>query len=260
MMLEAPGKAYRAIKKLGASPGDADLVSGFVIASHVDQNLSAKQSAERLAEYFSAISQQYAPLNWENLEERVKIKLQAPVLTCSVPKIETYQVWEMMRKGKKTKSSVPGELPAKLRHEFGPELAEPATIIFNQIVITGQWPDHWKLGSAVPLKKVDQPADEADTRLIEITHYLSLQMEKFVLQWLLSFIQDKLDRDQFGGVKGHSVAHYLIEVMNFVLYNQDLSEPVSTILTAADIHKGFNKIDHSKTITILSDLQVPGWL
>ena len=80
------------------------------------------------------------------------------------------------------------------------------------------------------------------------------------MQWLLSFIQDKLDRDQFGGVRGHSVAHYLIEVMNFVLYNQDLSEPVSTILTAADIHKGFNKIDHSKTITILSDLQVPGWL
>ena len=69
-----------------------------------------------------------------------------------------------MRKGKKTKSSVPGELPARLRHEFGPELAEPAAIIFNQIVITGQWPDHWKLGSAVPLKKVDQPADEADTR------------------------------------------------------------------------------------------------
>ena len=103
-------------------------------------------------------------------------------------------------------------------------------------MITGQWPDHWKMGSAVPLKKVDQPTDKADTRLIEITHYLSLHMEKFVLQWLLSFIQDKLDRDQFGGARGHSVAHYLIEVMNFVLYNQDLSEPVSTILTAADIH------------------------
>ena len=127
-------------------------------------------------------------------------------------------------------------------------------------MITGKWPDHWKLGSAVPLKKVDQPTDEADTRIIEITHYLSLQMEKFVLQWLLGFIQDKLDRDQFGGLKGHSVAHYLVEVMNFVLYNQDLSEPVSSILTAADIHKGFNKIDHSKTITILSDMQVPGWL
>ena len=100
-------------------------------------------------------------------------------------------------------------------------MAEPAAIIFNQIASTGEWPEHWKEGSAVPLKKVNQPKDESETRLIEITHYLSLLMERFVLQWLLRFISDKLDRDQFGGAKGHSVAHYLIEVMNFVLYNQD---------------------------------------
>ena len=66
-----------------------------------------------------------------------------------------------MKKGKKTMSSVPIELPARLRHEFGPELAEPAAIIFNRIVATGQWPEHWKQGSAVPLKKVEQPKNES---------------------------------------------------------------------------------------------------
>lgn len=85
-------------------------------------------------------------------------------------------------------------------------------------------------------------------------------MEKFILKWLHSFIAPHLDRDQFGGAKGHSVAHYLIEIMNFVLYNQDMSQPVSTMLTAVDIHKGFNKIDHSKTITLLSQMNTPGWL
>ena len=84
-------------------------------------------------------------------------------------------------------------------------------------------------------------------------------MEKIVLQWLLSFISEKLDRDQFGGAKGHSVAHYLIEIINFVLYNQDLTEPVSTLLTAVDIHKGFNKVSHAKTITILAE-EMEGWL
>ena len=48
--------------------------------------------------------------------------------------------------------------------------------------------------------------------------------------------QDMLDRDQFGGASGYLVADHLIEVMNFILYNQDLSEPVSAMLTAADIH------------------------
>lgn len=97
----------------------------------------------------------------------------------------------MMKSGRKTKSSVPGELPARLRHEFGPELAGPASIIFNQIATSGQWPEHWKEGSAVPLQKVPSPKDESETRLIEITYYVSLPMEKFVLKWLHTFIADK---------------------------------------------------------------------
>ena len=76
----------------------------------------------------------------------------------------------MMKQGRKTKSSVPDELPARLRHEFGPELAEPAAIIFNQIATTGTWVHHWKEGSAVPLKKVPDPKDESETRLIEIIY------------------------------------------------------------------------------------------
>ena len=115
-----------------------------------------------------------------------------------------------MKKGRKTKSSVPGKLPARLRHEFGPKLAEPAAIIFNQIASTDQWVQHWKEGSVVPLKKVPNPKDESELRLIEITNYFSLQMEKIVLKWLLGFISDKIDRDQFGGAKGHSTAYYLI--------------------------------------------------
>ena len=261
MMVEAPGKAYRALKKLGARPGDCGEEAGFTLTSHVEQNLTPQQSVESMADYFSAISQQYAPLNLQNLPESVKTVIEAPINTCDIPIIEAWEVWETMKKGKKTKSSVPGELPARLRHEFGPELAGPASIIFNKIASSGEWPEQWKEGWAVPLKKVDAPTDESEIRLIEITSYLSLQMEKIVLKWLHGFISDKLDRDQFGGAKGHSVAHYLIEIMNFVLYNQDLSQPVATMLTAIDIHKGFNKVEHNKIITILAeDMKVPNWL
>ena len=69
MMLEAPGKAYRAIKKLGARPGECGEEAGFTLASHVEQNLTPQQSVESIADYFSAISQQYDPLNIQNLPE-----------------------------------------------------------------------------------------------------------------------------------------------------------------------------------------------
>ena len=51
----------------------------------------------------------------------------------------------MIRKAKKTKSGVPGDLPKMLHKEFGPELALPLEKIYNGIVQTGQlegrvWP------------------------------------------------------------------------------------------------------------------------
>ena len=85
-------------------------------------------------------------------------------------------------------------------------------------------------------------------------------MERFVIDWLLVYIEDKLDRDQFGGQKGHSIAHYLIEISNFILYNQDLSKPLSTMFAGIDISKGFNKIDHSQLVSMLDEMNVPGWL
>ena len=86
MMIEAPGKAYRALKKLGARPGDCDDDTGFVITSHVDQSLTASQSVEKLADYFSEISQQYSPFCSQNLPDTVRTSIEAPVNSKDIPK------------------------------------------------------------------------------------------------------------------------------------------------------------------------------
>ena len=39
---------------------------------------------------------------------------------------------------------MPGEMPARLRQEFNVELAEPASIIFNNIAQSAIWPQTWK--------------------------------------------------------------------------------------------------------------------
>ena len=97
-------------------------------------------------------------------------------------------------------------------------------------------------------------------RIIAITNHFSLTYERFVLKWILFYVENKLDPDQFGGRKGHSVTHYLIEIQNAILFNQDLEQPFATLLTGIDIEKGFNKIEHNECITRLSDMSCPGWL
>ena len=50
------GSGYRAIRKLGEGPADVEKKNEFVIPSFVDEGLMGLQSAERLAEHFSAIN------------------------------------------------------------------------------------------------------------------------------------------------------------------------------------------------------------
>ena len=77
----------------------------------------------------------------------------------------------------------------------------------------------------------------------------------------MKYVKHKLDPDQLGGMKGSSISHYLIEMTNFILYNQDLKDPQATLGILIDYKQGFNRCQHSIFIEIMSiDYDLPGWL
>ena len=82
-----PGQAYRILKRLGAQPGDCTDNNTFKLPGHCTENLTNQESAERIASYFSAISQEYSPLDTHKLPNRVRRKLE----TSSSPPIITVQ-------------------------------------------------------------------------------------------------------------------------------------------------------------------------
>ena len=85
-------------------------------------------------------------------------------------------------------------------------------------------------------------------------------MEKFVVEWLMFYIGRKFDPKQFGGLKGSSISHYIIELIQFILDNQDYDFPIAVVACAVDFSKAFNRQNHNNLVTKLSDLGVPGWL
>ena len=190
----------------------------------------------------------------------MKRKLNEPIITKEIPQILDYQVYEQIKCSKKPRSSVPGDIPRRLVQEFGPELATPAGKIFRSIVQTGHWPKPWRVEYGTPLQKQNNPVHEDQLRIISLTSYLSKVFEQFVISWLLDCVGSQLDWGQYGGVKGSSITHYLIDFVNFVLYNQDLKTPHATLAVMIDFQKAFNRINHNLIITILSDMGVPGWL
>ena len=80
------------------------------------------------------------------------------------------------------------------------------------------------------------------------------------MEGLPCYIGDQIDLSQYGGEKGSGVAHYLIDFINFVLYNQDVQNIHAVFAVAIDFSKAFNRQNHQILITILSRMGVPGWL
>ena len=118
------------MKRIAARPGDQH-TSSFYLPKHVEDNLSALESSNRICEFFSSISQEYSPLNVETLPEHVRLKLTND--PCSHPNLPDHEVYEGLKKGKIT-CSVPGDLPVRIVQEFLPELTAPVAAIYREAI------------------------------------------------------------------------------------------------------------------------------
>lgn len=252
-----PGQAYTVLKRMGARPGDCTDAQTFTLPRHERENLSHKESAEQIAEYFSKISREFQPLNRALLPHRVQIKLYDASVA---PSIDEFGAYKKIRAAKKPKSGVPGDLPRAIVQEFSAELAAPVQHIVNNIVQLGQWPTQWKQEWVSAISKIPIPTSEDDLRPISLTPFFSKVTEQFVVGWLLECIGKKIDFRQYGGVKGSSSSHYIIEFLNFILMNQDSTDKTAILACMVDFKKAFNRLDHNLLITKLSDMGVPGWL
>ena len=251
------GSAYKAIQKLG--DGNNNNNDHFEIPSHTDRNLSYKQSADVLAAYFSAISQEFEPLNPEKFTPDLKDKL-ATVNDETIPQLEEHIVYKKICSAKKPNSSVPGDLPKKIVINFAVELALPMTIIFNKITRSGLYPRQWVVEYQTPIPKLHPPASEDDIRNISGTQFFSKVHKGFLCDWLLPIVRPFLDPANCGGLRGTSTNHYLIRMLHFIHSNVDKSTPHAVVLALVDLSKAFNRVDHLLLIQDLHDMYVPGWL
>ena len=148
-----PSRAYSTLKKMGAQPGDMLDEGSFTLLNHLDANLTKKESVEKIADHFAKISQEFPPLSKEKFSEKVKLKLGLKWDEMNVPKLDEMMVYEKIKKAKKPKSGVPGDLPRTLIKEFAPELATPLTkfTTVSSALVCGQ--EVGRLSLAFPCRK-----------------------------------------------------------------------------------------------------------
>ena len=243
----------RFAKKISARPGD-EISDSFVLPNHLDRNLTAEQSAEEICSYFSAISQEYSPLDVNSLPGRVQIKLRNE--DCCHPEVHDHEVFKDMTKSKKT-DNVPGDIPKDQLKEFLPEFTRPISEIIRASIKYHEWPEAFKQEYHLPIKKIPIPTSEDDLRGLGLTQFISKRLEMVLINWIWPYIYPHIDTAQLGGVPGCSVVHYLTIMIHFILGKLDTKNPKAVIATLVDFSKAFNRISHNRLLTILSDLNIP---
>ena len=177
----------------------------FDITSFVDSGLSKQQSADRLADHFSRISQEYDPIDIDIFPPNLKEELRKGYLEQAGPVLEEFEVYKKILQAKKPKSSVKCDLKVPLVENCAVELAEPVSMIFNCITRTLEYPRQWVQEEQTPIPKAYPPCTEDDIRNISKTAFLSKCYESFIGDWLLPIINPYLDPGQCGGLKGSSI-------------------------------------------------------
>ena len=252
------GSSYAGLKKLSMAPGDV-IEPGFQLPHHVEQGLSNKESVEKIADFFAQVSQEYSPLNIQELPPNVRTYLDSDLDSQSGPNLSVYDVYSRIVKAKKPNGIIPGDLPKKLTKLFPEYLAFPSSTVFNKITQSKVYPPQWKVENQIPIPKVYPPESEDDLRNISKTQFLSKVYESFIAEWLLPIIQPFLDPDQCG-LKGFSITHYLIKLLHFTHSVLDKKQPHAVLTACVDFSKAFNRVSHALLVQDLYDMHTPAWL
>ena len=162
-----PGKWYQMAKQIGAVTS----INGGDIQVESLSHLTNGESAQRIAEHFASVLGEYLPIDSSQLP--CYLPAQPP------PQVEEFDVYQRINRIKKSKSTLPIDIPDELRKQCSPFLAAPVTTIINNSLTKSKYPQLWKHEWVTPAPKVSNPKDISDLRKISCTSNCSKVYESF---------------------------------------------------------------------------------
>ena len=125
------------------------------------------------------------------------------------------------------------------------QIVEPLSMIFNQSLQTGEFPNDMKLAEVVPLYKSKEHYFESNYRPISLLTTISKILEKVVYKRVYKFLTEssQLYDNQYGFHSNHSCEHAIGQTVGNLLKN--LENKKNSICVLLDLSKAFDTIEHS---------------
>ena len=146
----------------------------------------------------------------------------------------------------KTKSSCGDDgLSVKLLKSIETEICSSVTLIINQSIITGIFPDRLKIAKVIPILKTGDDTMIENYRPISILPAISKILEKNMFNQLYNYFNtNKLfSKSQYGFRENHSTQYAALELIDRIISSMDTGEIPFNIYI--DLSKAFDTLDHS---------------
>jgi hypothetical protein len=159
--------------------------------------------------------------------------------------VDTNYINKIIRSLPDKSSSGEDGISSKLLKFISPALLDPLTVIINQSLISGIFPEKLKIAKVFPLYKKDDSNIVDNYRPISLLSSISKIFEKVAYNQLLTyFSENKLFyKSQYGFRPQHSTEFATIALVDRILNNLDQGLfPVSVFM---DLSKAFDTLDHN---------------
>ena len=169
--------------------------------------------------------------------------------------VDEYSVYKQIKKLNKTKSTLPIDIPPRLRDECSAHLALPISIIINSSLAHSVYPKIWKQEWVTPAPKVTHPKQISDLRKISSTSDYSKVYEGFIKDWIMEDVSHNIDTGQFGGQAGIGTEHMVVCLLDRILQLLDRHPDRSAVIaTYLDWSQAFDRQD--PTLAILKFIKL----
>ena len=154
---------------------------------------------------------------------------------------DRYQVAAILKRNKKPKSVVKGDITLTLVTKFSDILAIPLTDISNQVIKHWEWPDLWRRETVILIPKKSSPEALAECRNLSCKPLFSKALETIVLERLKK--ETRFRASQYGGQKGCGADNFLFKTWEDILSGHE-DDRACTNLISVDFEKAFNRMGH----------------
>ena len=236
LKLSNPGKWFSKVKRMTGR--NQEKPNKIMVDELV--GLDDMQQAERIADHYSTISNQYEQVKTEDFAKYENVG--------NLPHIEPLKVYHTINSMNKKAATVPGDMPMKLFAEFSVEIAFPLAHTIDACLKSGVYPNLFKQELVTPVPKVYPPERLKDLRKISGLLNIAKITDKILGEFLIADMAPSRDPSQYGNEKKISRHHYLIKLLNRVLTAVDQNsqkEAFAVIVQLIDWSQAFDRQSHT---------------